>query len=96
MISMKKAAVIAAVTTFFVTSAAYANETYICKHDTQVRQIQVVYESASAKVPCEVTYDKGQGATSLWQAQNQEGYCEEQAAAFVEKQRGWGWDCAQQ
>jgi len=96
MISYKKAAVFAAAVTFFASSAATANETYICKHDTQIRQIQVVYASDSAKVPCEVTYDKGQGAVSKWQAQNQEGYCEEKAAEFVEKQKGWGWECAKQ
>ena len=29
----------------------------------------------------------------MWSATNAAGYCEEKAAAFVEKQQGWGWEC---
>jgi len=92
--TFKKAILAAALMGLFFSSSAFANETYTCKHDKQVRVISVVYATEGMPVPCEVTYDKGNGATtSLWQAQNQAGYCEKQAAAFVEKQRGWGWVC---
>ncbi|MDX8387860.1 MAG: hypothetical protein R8M46_04905 [Ghiorsea sp.] len=96
MISLKKAAIIAATTALFASSSAFANETYMCKHGNQERVISVVYASPDAVVPCNVTYDKGVGAVSLWQAENLVGYCEEKAMAFVEKQRGWGWDCNKQ
>lgn len=96
MISLKNTTLLAALMTLFMSSAAFAGDTYTCKHGAQERVISVVYTNEGATVPCEVTYNKGEGAASLWQAQNLEGYCEEKAAAFVEKQRGWGWDCTKQ
>jgi hypothetical protein len=45
-------------------------------------------------VPCQVVYTKEDGTTqNLWSAENVEGYCEQKADEFAEKQRGWGWDC---
>ncbi len=96
MISMKRATLAAALSTLFLAAPALANQTYVCTHGDKQRVISVVYATEGQTVPCEVTYDKGMGAESLWQAQNLAGYCEEQAAAFVEKQRGWGWTCTQQ
>jgi len=96
MISIKKASIAAACVTMFMASPLLANEVYICKHDTQIRQITVTYATAGQSVPCEVTYIKETGTESLWEAQNLAGYCEEKAAAFVEKQRAWGWECAKQ
>jgi len=29
----------------------------------------------------------------LWRASSEVGYCEQKAAEFAEKQRGWGWQC---
>ena len=72
---------------------AVADETYICTHDTQERIITIVYQDHEAKVPCEVQYQKEGVTKTLWSAQGQVGYCEEKAQAFVEKQRGWGWNC---
>ena len=96
MISLKKVALIAATTALFASSSAFANDTYMCKHGNQERLINIVYASPDAAVPCEVTYDKGEGAVSLWQAGNLVGYCEEKAMAFVDKQRAWGWTCDKQ
>jgi len=96
MISMKKAALAAACTTLFMASPLLANETYICKHGNQERQISVVYTNEGSPTPCEVTYTKDTGTQSLWRAENLAGYCEEKAAAFVEKQRSWGWACDKQ
>ncbi len=95
MISLKKVTLFAAVVALFASSSLLA-ETYVCKHGDQERTIAIVYANADSAAPCEVTYDKGEGAESLWQAQNDVSYCEEKAAAFVEKQRGWGWDCNKQ
>ena len=96
MISLKKAAMFTAFTALFASSPLFANETYICKHGNQERTISIVYANADSAAPCEVTYDKGAGTESLWQAKNDVSYCEEKAAEFVEKQRGWGWDCNKQ
>jgi len=73
---------------------AVADETYTCTQGDQERIITIVYQDQAAKVPCEVRYQKGDVTETLWSAQNEAGYCEEKAEAFVEKQRGWGWDCA--
>ncbi len=80
----------------FAASPLWANQVYSCKHDNQERIISVVYANEGSPVPCEVTYTKMSGTQSLWRAENQVGYCEEKAEAFVEKQRSWGWECARQ
>ena len=72
---------------------AVADETYTCTQGDQERIITIVYQDQAAKVPCEVQYQKGDVTETLWNAQNQVGYCEEKVEAFLEKQRGWGWDC---
>ncbi len=71
---------------------------YQCSHAGSERQIEVAYSDQPSPVPCEVRYHKyeiGQQQTTevLWSAQYQAGYCERKADAFVEKQRGWGWEC---
>jgi hypothetical protein len=80
--------------TLIVTSAVNANETYACLFGGNERTVRVSYANADSKVPCQVIYEKESGSQVLWDAQNEEGYCEMKAAEFVEKQRGWGWDCA--
>ena len=73
---------------------AKADETYICLNAGVERTISVVYDIPGQVVPCEVTYDKGEGIESLWRANNEAGYCEAKAAEFVAKQQDWGWSCS--
>lgn len=73
---------------------AFADTTYICTRGDMERRIEVVYLGADT-VPCEVRYTKTGTAEVLWIAQAEEGYCETRAAEFVEKQRGWGWECVE-
>ena len=67
--------------------------TYECAHGRDIRRIDVVYLQRESLVPCEVNYTKDGVQESLWNASYSEGYCEARAREFVEKQRGWGWDC---
>ncbi len=76
-------------------SIAAADITYSCKHGNQERIISVVYPEGGNSVPCEVRYQKGDNVQTLWNAQNEVGYCEARAEEFVEKQKGWGWNCSQ-
>jgi len=71
---------------------AIDNQKTVCSHGSQIRVIEVAYTSEE-NVPCEVRYSKEEGSQTLWSATNKAGYCEEKAAAFVEKQIGWGWAC---
>lgn len=71
---------------------AMENKTTMCVHDSQTRIIEIVYTGENA-VPCDVQYTKAEETKTLWSAQNQVGYCESKATAFVEKQIGWGWSC---
>lgn len=71
-----------------------AEEVYACQHDGIERTIKVVYETAGSQTPCQVVYEKNSGTHILWSSQSDPGYCESKAESFVEKQRGWGWDCA--
>ena len=45
------------------------------------------------ELPCEVQYTKDGATQVLWRASTETGYCEDKAAQFAEKQRGWGWQC---
>jgi len=65
----------------------------ICTHDEKQRKIEVVYPEDSGKA-CEVQYTKGDDMQVLWSANSDKDYCAEKAMAFVEKQQGWGWECA--
>ncbi|GAA5193646.1 hypothetical protein [Ferrimonas gelatinilytica] len=79
-----------------ISSAQAAEQlSYHCTHDGAVREIAVVYPEGTP-LPCEVRYSNREGMTTLWQAQNSEGYCEQQAEAFVAQQRSWGWHCERQ
>jgi len=71
---------------------AIENQKTVCSHGSQMRVIEVVY-TAEGSTPCEVRYSKEEGTTTPWSANNLAGFCEEKAAAFVEKQQGWGWSC---
>ena len=55
-------------------------------------------QSESSPVPCSVVYKKlteGVEDQVLWTAENDAGYCEDKAKAFVDKQIGWGWTCVE-
>lgn len=71
---------------------AAENQTTQCQLGDSVRVIEVVYPSGTA-VPCEVHYGKDGQSSVLWRASSETGYCEQKAAEFTEKQRGWGWQC---
>ena len=71
---------------------AMENRKTMCTYAKDTRIIEVVYKT-DKPVPCEVQYTKSSGTKTLWRANNKAGYCENKAAEFVEKQRGWGWSC---
>ena len=91
-IDMIRAAVI--FVTFLLSTGVYADTEFVCTAGDAERVISVVY-FGDGLVPCEVRYDKGTGADVLWTAQNEEGYCENQARQFVGKQEGWGFSCSE-
>jgi len=91
---MKRTLITAALLTPALTMAATDQRT-VCTHDTQERVIELVYPTGN-QLPCEVRYTKDGATEVLWNAQNETQYCESKAAEFVDKQRGWGWQCATQ
>lgn len=97
MVTIKKAVALAAWSALLVSPALLAGEAYVCQRGTLVRHISIDYAEEGMAVPCQVKYTREDGTEqSLWSAQNKEGYCEQKAAEFAEKQRDWGWDCIQQ
>lgn len=90
---MKFHSTIVVITLFFACFTAFADEEYVCNNGDAKRMISVTYENDQAQVPCEVQYDKGEGAQTLWSAQSEVGFCENKASEFVEKQESWGWSC---
>jgi hypothetical protein len=73
---------------------ALADTAYVCTSGDMERRIEVIYLGAGT-VPCEVRYTKNGNTEVLWSAQAEEGYCEAKVSEFVEKQRGWGWECVE-
>lgn len=97
MIASRKAVPLVAWSLLFVSSPLLAGDAYVCQHGTLERRINIEYATEGATVPCKVNYTKEDGSEQvLWDAQNKEGYCEQKTEEFIEKQRGWGWDCAKQ
>lgn len=80
-----------------VASFAQSAEKYECANGDLIRRVEILYETAG-NVPCEVHYYKDQEAPGerqvLWSAGSEAGYCEQKTSEFVDKLRGWGWDCA--
>ena len=81
-----------------ISTAAIAQTGYQCSSGDLVRRVEIVYAGDGA-VPCEVQYVKeteapGQRET-LWDAQNESGYCEARAAELVESLQALGWSCDQ-
>ena len=72
--------------------AAAENQAAHCQLGDAVRVIEVVYPEGT-ELPCEVHYGKDGQSSVLWRASSEAGYCEQKAAEFAEKQRGWGWQC---
>jgi predicted methyltransferase len=80
--------------TLLFSAGVFADTEFTCTMGDTTRTISVVY-TGSGLVPCEVRYDRGQGAEVLWSAENTEGYCENQARQFVSKQEGFGYSCSE-
>ncbi len=78
--------------------AQEASTLYHCQMNGAERTVEL-RENPGGSPACEVWYDKsreGAGRSLLWSANNDAGYCREQAAAFLDKLAGWGWSCSEQ
>lgn len=73
------------------------NLVYQCSLNGMTRRIEIDYANAGSSVPCSVNYYKDteqpNEVSTLWHANNVEGYCEERAEAFAQKLNSWGWSC---
>ncbi len=74
-----------------IPGAAFAegNETTTCSINGQTRVVEVTHSDQG----CEVHYTKGSETKTVWSSSHAE-YCLQQATAFIEKQKGWGYKCA--
>ncbi len=77
-------------------ATAIAADNYRCTLNDLVRRVEIYYEPGR-EVPCEVHYYKDTEMPGErlvpWRAQNEAGYCETRAAAFIEQLKSQGWDC---
>ncbi|WP_052692053.1 hypothetical protein [Teredinibacter purpureus] len=78
-------------------TATVTLDQYNCSLQGLVRRVEISYADEGTKVPCDVNYYKDSEApeemSTLWSAQNLEGYCEQKAEEFVAKLQSWGWSC---
>lgn len=83
----------------FLVTPVLAQTGYQCTSGDLVRRVEVVYTGAGA-VPCEVQYVKETEAPgtreTLWDAQNESGYCEARAEEFATQLQSLGWACSQE
>ncbi|BFM05510.1 hypothetical protein GCM10025791_17190 [Halioxenophilus aromaticivorans] len=70
---------------------------FSCRKGTAARRVSIHYMAVGQPVPCEVNYFKDNGVIenteTLWYAQHEVGYCEQQAQGLVERLKAWGWQC---
>lgn len=69
---------------------------WTCQKAERTRQVVVFYPEAPARLPCKVFYakpDENVMPHALWEANNEQNYCENKAAEFVEKLSSLGWHC---
>lgn len=76
-------------TTLAATGVATANETTVCTQHGNQRTIELV----TGEKGCEVNYTKGSETKTLWSSPRAE-YCAPHATEFVDKQKGWGFECS--
>lgn len=78
-----------------VSTYSPASEQYVCTLDNQLRKVRINYPTGH-QVPCSVIYEKpteGGSKKTMWEAQQQIGYCETKANEFIEYLRDNGWNC---
>ncbi len=84
----------------FVVVVPIANafaESWVCENADLERYVDIHYPDSPSSIPCSVIYRKPTENADdriLWQAQNDESFCENQAKAFVEQLESWGWRCS--
>ncbi len=75
---------------------AHDDHSYRCTSGDAVRRIEVVHADG-APLPCSVNYHKDTEAPGtseeLWNATNEDGYCEARAEEFAARLEGFGWQC---
>lgn len=71
---------------------------YVCSLNGIQRRIEIDLLNAPAPVPCEVNYYKDNEDESLketlWTANNDRFYCENQARVLMEKLEAMSWECS--
>lgn len=70
---------------------AAADQTTICSAHGQERKIDLIENDQG----CQVNYTKGGESKTLWSSARG-AYCAPHAAEFIEKQKGWGFECIPQ
>ena len=61
---------------------------------TAIRRLETSYDNFPATLPCKVVYFREDGKTQvIAEAKATEGYCVEKRNEFLERLKGWGWQC---
>lgn len=72
-------------------------QSWLCENNDLERYVDIDYPNSPSSIPCSVIYRKPTENVDdriLWQAQNDESFCENKAMAFVEQLESWGWRCS--
>lgn len=81
---------------FALPVSAFA-DSWSCSKNNDVREVHIE-RTTSEPVPCNVVYKKqteGVEDQVLWNAENDDSYCEGKAKDFIANLESWGWVCAE-
>ena len=68
----------------------------ICTNGDLTRRVSIEYPE-NEDVGCKVVYEKpseGADPQTLWSAVKNNDFCKQKTEEFLDKLKGWGWDCS--
>lgn len=79
---------VAVIASAIAAGVASADQTTVCTAQGQERKIELIENDQG----CQVNYTKDAESKTLWSSARS-AYCAPHAAEFIEKQKGWGYEC---
>jgi hypothetical protein len=76
---------------------AGTEEAFMCRHQGRERRVELQHADGANRLPCEVVYwrdlSRGGDGHSVWEAQNDFGFCIERTRDLLQRLEDGGWNC---
>lgn len=83
--------------TIFVIPSESFSSSWTCHYSELTRNVVIFYPNEPAGLPCKVYYSKPKENViprTLWNAENDDTYCERKAIEFIKTLESRGWQCS--